>query len=204
MDLSLGMLTLGASQIVVGALTVLFLFCSVLLILTVLIQRPQGGGLSGAFGGGGGAGGETAFGARTGDALTMATIGFFVLWLAIAVGLVLYMSPVTAPTGTGAAATSTEVATPEDNPGGAAGETGAQGAAEVLDADGNPVSGETGENGADGGAAGETTDGTSDAAGGATDGAVDGGADGAADGQTGGAGDGSGAGTDESTDGGGR
>lgn len=200
MDLSLGMLTLGASQIVVGALTVLFLFCSVLLILTVLIQRPQGGGLSGAFGGGGGAGGETAFGARTGDALTMATIGFFILWLSIAVGLVLFMTPRTAPAVTGAAATSTEVATPEDNQGGAAGDTGAQGAVEVLDADGNPVTDVTVEGAADDSAAGETTDDTSDA----TDGAADDGADGAGDGQTDGAGDGSGGGTDESTDGGGR
>lgn len=199
MDLSLGMLTLGASQIVVGALTVLFLFCSVLLILTVLIQRPQGGGLSGAFGGGGGAGGETAFGARTGDALTMATIGFFILWLSIAVGLVLFMTPRTAPAVTGAAATSTEVATPEDNQGGAAGDTGAQGAVEVLDADGNPVTDVTVEGAADDSAAGETTDDTSDA----TDGAADDGADGAGDDQSG-AGDGSGAGTDESTDGGGR
>lgn len=113
MDLSLGMLTLGASQVVVGALTVLFLFCSVLLILTVLIQRPQGGGLSGAFGGGGSAGGETAFGARTGDALTMATIGFFVLWLVIAVGLVLIMRPSTAAPA-GPAATSQGMTTPED------------------------------------------------------------------------------------------
>ncbi|MDQ7012981.1 MAG: preprotein translocase subunit SecG [Planctomycetota bacterium] len=111
MDLSphtLGMLTLGASQIVVGVLTVLFLFCSVLLILTVLIQRPQGGGLAGAFGGGGGAGGETAFGARTGDALTMATIAFFVIWLAIAVGLVWVMTPDQGGTGGPPAATSDE------------------------------------------------------------------------------------------------
>ncbi|MCC7388387.1 MAG: preprotein translocase subunit SecG [Phycisphaerales bacterium] len=87
-----GMLTLGVSQVVIGLLTVGFLACSVLLILTVLIQRPQGGGLSGAFGAGAGSG-ETAFGARTGDALTIATISFFVLWLVVAVGLVLVMSP---------------------------------------------------------------------------------------------------------------
>lgn len=191
MDLSLGMLTLGASQVVVGALTVLFLFCSVLLILTVLIQRPQGGGLSGAFGGGGGAGGETAFGARTGDALTMATIGFFVLWLSIAVGLVLFMTPGVAPTGTGAAATSNQVATPEDREGGAGTETDGASAAEVLDE------------------AGEVIDDAVDGAGGA-DGAVDDPAatDGATGGETGdetgGADDGSGGGTDESTDGGGR
>jgi preprotein translocase subunit SecG len=87
-----GVLTLGVSQIVIGLLTVGFLACSILLVLTVLIQRPQGGGLSGAFGAGAGSG-ETAFGARTGDALTIATISFFVLWLVVAVGLVLVMSP---------------------------------------------------------------------------------------------------------------
>jgi preprotein translocase subunit SecG len=92
MDLTLAMLTLGASQLLVGGLTVLFLFCSVLLILTVLIQRPQGGGLSGAFGAGGGGSGETAFGARTGDALTIATIAFFIIWLLVAIGLVWTMS----------------------------------------------------------------------------------------------------------------
>ncbi len=103
---STGLLALGATSWVAGALTVLFLLCSVVLILTILIQRPQGGGLSGAFGGGGGSG-ETAFGARTGDALTMATIAIFVIWLLIAVGLVLEMRPSLAPnpkptaTGTG-------------------------------------------------------------------------------------------------------
>ena len=54
--------------------------------LTVLIQRPQGGGLSGAFGSGAGSG-QTAFGARTGDALTVATIAMFVLYLVAAIGL---------------------------------------------------------------------------------------------------------------------
>ncbi|MBK7403539.1 MAG: preprotein translocase subunit SecG [Phycisphaerales bacterium] len=110
MDSTLGMLTLGAATWVIGLLSVGFLFCSILLILTVLIQRPQGGGLSGAFGAGAGSG-ETAFGARTGDALTIATISFFVLWLVVAVGLVWVMQP----PGPGSArpqATSTEQAPP--------------------------------------------------------------------------------------------
>ena len=92
---------LAVSPILSGLLGVAFLGCSLLLILTVLIQRPQGGGLSGAFGSGAGSG-ETAFGARTGDALTIATIGFFVLWLVMAVTLVFVSRPsgpmpVTAP-----------------------------------------------------------------------------------------------------------
>lgn len=116
MDSTLGMLTLGTATWMVGLLSVGFLFCSVLLILTVLIQRPQGGGLSGAFGGGGAGSGETAFGARTGDALTIATISFFVLWLVVAVGLVWVMQP----PGPGSArpqATSTDKAALPENQG---------------------------------------------------------------------------------------
>jgi preprotein translocase subunit SecG len=66
---------------------VLFIFVCVLLILLVLIQKGRGGGLSGAFGG---AGGNTAFGSKTGDVLTWVTscmFGVFLL-LAIAVNLV--------------------------------------------------------------------------------------------------------------------
>jgi preprotein translocase subunit SecG len=64
----------------VGLLVALFLLVSVGLILTVLIQRPMGGGLSGAFGSGAGSG-QTAFGAKTGDVLTMFTIIVFAVWL---------------------------------------------------------------------------------------------------------------------------
>lgn len=81
-------LTLAASQWVVGLLIVLGIAASVIMILMVLIQRPQGGGLSAAFGGAGAGSGQTAFGAKTGDALTIATITVFVLWLLIAIGLV--------------------------------------------------------------------------------------------------------------------
>lgn len=70
----------------VGIVTVLFLLICVMMILTVLIQRPQGGGLSGAFGSGAGSG-QTAFGAKTGDALTIFTIIVFVLFLGTAIGL---------------------------------------------------------------------------------------------------------------------
>ncbi|HZW10835.1 MAG TPA: preprotein translocase subunit SecG [Phycisphaerales bacterium] len=120
MDPTFGMLTLGAASWLIGLLSVAFLFCSVLLVLTVLIQRPQGGGLSGAFGAGAGSG-ETAFGARTGDALTIATISFFVLWLVVAVGLVWVMQPQgVAPIGAEAASTepTTEPATDPDAPAG--------------------------------------------------------------------------------------
>lgn len=71
---------------VVAILVAVFFFVCLMLILAVLIQRPQGGGLSGAFGSGAGSG-QTAFGAKTGDALTVATIAMFVLYLAAAIGL---------------------------------------------------------------------------------------------------------------------
>lgn len=80
------MLTLALAFWAVNLLIVLFLFVCVLLVLTVLIQRPMGGGLSGAFGSGAGSG-QTAFGAKTGDALTIATIIMFGLFLLTAVGL---------------------------------------------------------------------------------------------------------------------
>ncbi|CAN5790266.1 hypothetical protein BH11PLA1_BH11PLA1_16280 [soil metagenome] len=78
-------LTLGLVSWV-GVLFILFLASCLLLMLTVLIQKPQGGGLAGAFGSGAGSG-QTAFGTRTGDALTVATISMFVLYLVTAVGL---------------------------------------------------------------------------------------------------------------------
>jgi len=56
-----------------------------MLMLMVLIQKPQGGGLAGAFGSGAGSG-QTAFGTKTGDALTIATIVVFVAWLLLAIG----------------------------------------------------------------------------------------------------------------------
>ncbi len=86
----------------VPVLVVLFLAVSIILILTVLIQRPQGGGLVGAFGSGAGSG-QTAFGAKTGDALTLATIGIFLLYLIVAVGLNWVVSPSGAPEATPAA-----------------------------------------------------------------------------------------------------
>ncbi len=82
------MLTLAINWAQTGTvlLALLFLVACLLLILVVLIQKPQGGGLAGAFGSGAGSG-QTAFGTRTGDALTVATIAFFVFYLATAVGV---------------------------------------------------------------------------------------------------------------------
>lgn len=90
------MLTLGLNYVVVSVLVAVFLLVCVGMILIVLIQRPQGGGLSGAFGSGGGDGaGQTAFGTKTGDVLTITTIGIFVIYLALAVGLNFVTKPAT-------------------------------------------------------------------------------------------------------------
>ena len=69
-----------------------FLFICVVLVLTVLIQKPQGGGLAGAFGSAAGSG-QTAFGAKTGDALTIFTISMFVVYVLAAIGLNYVVKP---------------------------------------------------------------------------------------------------------------
>jgi len=64
--------------------TALFIFVCVFLILLVLIQKGRGGGLASAFGG---AGGNTAFGSKTGDVLTWATSIVFGIFLVLAITL---------------------------------------------------------------------------------------------------------------------
>ncbi len=91
------------NPVLTNVLVGVFLLISGAMILLVLIQRPQGGGLSGAFGAGGGGGGagQTAFGTKTGDVLTMATISIFVLFLITAIVLNFATRPGTpAPAGT--------------------------------------------------------------------------------------------------------
>ena len=66
---------------------VLFLVVCVFLILLVLIQKGRGGGLASAFGG---AGGNTAFGSKTGDVLTWATSVVFGVFVVLAVALNLF------------------------------------------------------------------------------------------------------------------
>ncbi len=63
---------------------VLFVLLSIVLILLILIQKGRGGGLASAFGG---AGGNTAFGSKTGDVLTWATSVVFGVFLLLAIGL---------------------------------------------------------------------------------------------------------------------
>jgi len=109
-------LALNVPPFVTGLLVVLFVLLSLLMILVVLIQRPQGGGLSGAFGGSSAEGaGQTAFGAKTGDALTTATILIFVLFIVGAVVLNFTIRPgraVVEPPAASAPAGSAAPATP--------------------------------------------------------------------------------------------
>ncbi len=67
--------------------TMIFTVVSASMVLIILVQRPQGGGLAGAFGGAGGASTETVFGGRVGDALTWATVTAFVLYVSLAITL---------------------------------------------------------------------------------------------------------------------
>lgn len=64
-------------------LTVFIVLC-LFMILLVLIQKGRGGGLASAFGG---AGGNTAFGSKTGDVLTWATSVVFGVFLLMAIVL---------------------------------------------------------------------------------------------------------------------
>jgi preprotein translocase subunit SecG len=71
-------------------LKILFVTVCLLIIVLILLQKGRGGGLSGAFGGGGG---HSAFGAKTGDVLTWATVVMVSIFLLLAVGLNLLHRP---------------------------------------------------------------------------------------------------------------
>jgi preprotein translocase subunit SecG len=75
-------------------LTCLFLLVCLFMILLILIQKGRGGGLSGAFGG---AGGNTAFGSKTGDVLTWTTSIVFGVFLLLAVLLNLVANRIGTP-----------------------------------------------------------------------------------------------------------
>ena len=62
------------------------------MMLVILIQKPRGGGLSGAFGGAGGSA-QAAFGAKTGDVLTWFTVVCFAAFLMLAIGLTWAIQP---------------------------------------------------------------------------------------------------------------
>ncbi len=101
--------TLAINPYLQGLFIVLFLCVSLLLVLVVLIQRPQGGGLSGAFGSSSGSG-QTAFGTKTGDALTIATIILFTVFVLGAIVLNFTTRPPTLQATTEATSTETPAA----------------------------------------------------------------------------------------------
>lgn len=118
-------LAIDAGQIGLALLLVFFLIVSLVMILIVLVQRPQGGGLSGAFGGSAAGSSQTAFGARTGDVLTLVTIGIFLIFLSTAVALNYMVGPPTPVNPTAQSANDTP--TPAGAPaGGATDQGGAQ------------------------------------------------------------------------------
>jgi len=63
-------------------LCLLLILVCVTLMVIILLQRGRGGGLSAAFGGGGGG---SAFGAKTGDVFTLATVVLAAVYLLVAV-----------------------------------------------------------------------------------------------------------------------
>jgi preprotein translocase subunit SecG len=67
----------------------LLIFCSIILIFLVLIQRGKGGGLAGAFGG---MGGSSAFGAKAGDVFTKVTMWVAGVWILISMFLVILVN----------------------------------------------------------------------------------------------------------------
>ena len=67
-------------------LGVVFMLACAILIILVLLQKGRGGGLSAAFGG---AGGQSAFGSKTGDVFTWVTIVVAAVFLLLA----MVMSP---------------------------------------------------------------------------------------------------------------
>ncbi|MFH1371122.1 MAG: preprotein translocase subunit SecG [Planctomycetota bacterium] len=76
--------SLLAAGLVMSVIAVLFLLCSIILTLVVLIQKGKGGGLSSAFAGGMASG---ILGSKTGDVLTWITIGVVGLFLLTALVL---------------------------------------------------------------------------------------------------------------------
>lgn len=92
----------------------LFAIVSVFMILLILIQKGRGGGLASAFGG---AGGNTAFGSKTGDVLTWATSVVFGLFLVLAITLNLIANNINAKRTAipGAAAATPASSTPESS-----------------------------------------------------------------------------------------
>jgi len=86
-----------AVSLIMKVFAVLFVICSVALVLVVLIQKGRGGGLSGAFGGAMAGG---ILGSKTGDFLTWVTMVLVGVFLVIAVVMAKYYKPQVSDFGT--------------------------------------------------------------------------------------------------------
>jgi preprotein translocase subunit SecG len=109
--------TLLAAGLVMNVIAGLFLICSIVLILVILIQKGKGGGLSSAFAGGMASG---ILGSKTGDVLTWITIGVVGFFLLAALVLNKWWRPTVSGSGTRTPApvTSTDTGTGQPGPGG--------------------------------------------------------------------------------------
>ena len=85
------MLILAETNYWLAGLALLFMLVCIILMLAILIQRPRGGGLSGAFGGSSNA--QAVFGSKTGDALTWITVVLFAGFLILAILLTHMVRP---------------------------------------------------------------------------------------------------------------
>jgi preprotein translocase subunit SecG len=90
-------LPLLSAHLGITLMAILFVLCSIALILIVLVQKGRGGGLSGALGGGMASG---ILGSKTGDFLTWATIVLAGVFLFIAVLLAKFYRPTVGEYGT--------------------------------------------------------------------------------------------------------
>lgn len=105
-----------------NVLGTLFGFLAIFLMMVILLQRGKGVGLAGAFGG---AGGQTAFGSKTGDVLTWATVVIAGIFLLFAVGMNYLFAPiagglgapsaVVAPTSNAPPPSATPISVPDDD-----------------------------------------------------------------------------------------
>ena len=109
----------------VSLFTFLFVGAALITMLVILIQKPRGGGLAGAFGGAGGSS-QSVFGAKTGDVLTWVTVICFTLFIILAMLLTWFARPAdgVTPTAPNAAATGDLGDTPTGTSGTPAGSSG--------------------------------------------------------------------------------
>ncbi len=75
-------------------LATLFASVCILMILVILLQRGRGSGLAGAFGG---AGGSSHLGAKTGDVLTLVTLGLAIVYASLAISMNWWFLPIGGP-----------------------------------------------------------------------------------------------------------